>query len=555
MHNSTVEHISTPVMTEGEQFSFDGFVNLATWFHNYPAPGLLLGGYMVEEAKRHMPEGVLFDAVSETSWCLPDAVQLLTPCTIGNGWLRIRNSGVYALSLFDKHSGKGVRVRLDPAKLDRFPHTACWLMKTKSKREQDSDALRREIRQHGPEMLTVEEVQVKPEVVNKRSKGGIDICPICGDAYPSMHGAICRGCGGDSPYVDKSTSRMAVSIEATIPSTPLEESIGKAIVHDMTRVVPGVSKGVAFSRGHIVTSGDICRLQQMGRFNLYVDQDSPQGFIHEDDASGAFGKAMCGNGVVVKSAPREGRVNMVAETDGMLVVNEAALEAFNSLPNVMAASRHGYSLVREGRKVAATRAIPLFLAKDTFEKALGILEAGPLFSVVPLRKATVGLLITGNEVFKGLVEDRFAEVVEAKVASFGGTIAKTLVRPDDAAQIACAARELEQLGCDLIITTAGLSVDPDDVTRHGLVAAGLTEMLYGIPVLPGAMTLVGRIGRARVLGVPACALFHKTTSLDILLPRLLADLPITRSDVAKLGNGGMCMECKSCTYPKCPFGS
>ncbi|WP_285907556.1 FmdE family protein [Pseudodesulfovibrio pelocollis] len=551
MHSEVMQRVSP---ASRERFSFEEFVDLATWFHNYPAPGLLLGGYMVEEAKRHMPEDVLYDAVSETSWCLPDAVQLLTPCTIGNGWLRIRNTGVYALSLFDKRTGEGVRVRLDPARLAEFPHTACWLMKTRPKGEQDSDALRREIREHGPDMLTVESVQVKPEVVHKRSKGAIALCPICGDAYPSFHGAICRGCGGDSPYMDRKAAEMAVPVEAPIPSTPVDQSIGKRVLHDMTRIVPGKSKGVEFSRGHVVTAGDVCRLQQMGRFNVYVDQEAPEGFIHEDDAAGAFARIMCGDGVAAEGAPREGRVNLVACRDGMIVVNEPMLETFNSLSGVMAACRHGYSLIREGHRVAATRAIPLFLDTGTFHKALAILGSGPLFSVAPLRKAKVGLLITGNEVFKGLVEDRFAEVIEAKIAHFGGVITQTRVRPDHAGEIAAAARALEALDCDLIITTAGLSVDPDDVTRQGLVEAGLTDTLHGMPILPGAMTLVGRIGRARVLGVPACALFHKTTSLDLLLPRLLADMPITRSDIAKLGNGGMCMECTSCTFPKCPFG-
>lgn len=553
MHTNMTDQ-STAELSEGQTFSFDDFVELATWFHNYPAPGLLLGGYMVEEAKRHMPEGVLFDAVSETSWCLPDAIQLLTPCTIGNGWLRIKNTGVYALSLFDKFTGEGVRVRLDPAKLTAFPNTECWLMKTKPKKEQDSEGLRQEIRDHGPEMLTVDTVMVKPEVVHKRSKGTISICPICGDAYPSFHGAICRGCGGDSPYMDTKTASIAVDIEAAIPSTPLEESVGKTIAHDMTRIVPGKSKGVEFSRGHVVTAGDVCRLQQMGRFNLYVDQEAPHGFIHEDDAARAFAKAMCGKGVSIEAEPREGRVNLVAEHSGMIVVNETLLQAFNSLPNVVAACRQGYSLIRENRRVASTRAIPLFLDQSIFGRALAILGEEPIFSVAPLRKAKVGVLITGNEVFKGLIEDRFADVIEAKIAHFDGTIVETLVRPDDAKEIATAAQSLEQLGCDLIITTAGLSVDPDDVTRQGLIEAGLSDTLYGIPVLPGAMTLVGRIGNARVLGVPACALFHKTTSLDLLLPRLLADLSITRMDVAKLGNGGMCMECTSCTFPKCPFG-
>ena len=541
-------------LTQGQAFSFDGFVDLATWFHNYPAPGLLLGGYMVEEAKRHIPEGVLFDAISETSWCLPDAVQLLTPCTTGNGWLRVRNSGVYALCLFDKHNGEGVRVRLDPTKLDKFPHTRCWLMKSASKPDQDSEALRREIREHGPEMLTVSKVIVRPEVVRKRNKGDIAICPVCGDAYPSVHGAVCRNCAGDSPYSGGEGEEGLAAVKNAIPSVPVEQSIGRVVAHDMTRIVPGKSKGVEFSRGHVVTVGDVCRLQQMGRFNVYVDQEVPNGFIHEDDAAKAFAGRMCGPGVAAEGDPREGKINMVAERDGILVFDVAVQRAFNSLPSVIVASRHESSLVRKGRRVAATRAIPLYLEQAVFGRALAILNGTPLFSVVPLRKCRVGLLITGNEVFKGLVEDRFADIVNAKLAQYGSRIVKTHIRPDDSEGIAEAARDLADSGCDLIVTTAGLSVDPDDVTRNGLLEAGLSDVLYGMPVLPGAMTLVGRIGKTRVLGVPACALFHKTTSLDIILPRLLADLPVTRGDVARLGNGGLCMECTSCTFPKCPFG-
>jgi len=99
-----------------------------------------------------------------------------------------------------------------------------------------------------------------------------------------------------------------------------------------------------------------------------------------------------------------------------------------------------------------------------------------------------------------------------------------------------------------------LSVDPDDVTRQGLVDAGCTDLLYGAPILPGAMTLLSRIGDVQVMGVPACGLFHKTTSFDILLPRLLAGLTITRKDLAALGHGGLCLDCQPCIYPACSFG-
>lgn len=554
MHTELSESKKVATLAQGEEFSFEEFVELATWFHNYPAPGLLIGGYMVEEAKAHMPGDVLFDAVCETSWCLPDAIQLLTPCTIGNGWLRVSNMGVYALSLYDKFTGEGVRVSLDTAKVARWDTIHTWLMKSRPKPEQDSEQLRIDIEEAANSIFRVEQVQLKPQYVTKRSKGAIGICPVCSDAYPAFHGSICRSCAGDSPYMDRAV-HSAPAPKCPEPKTvPVEVGVGSPVLHDMTRIVPGESKGVAFSKGHVVTPGDVCRLQQMGKFRLYVDQDAPEGFIHENDAAKAFAEAMSGDSVVLQGEPCEGRVNMLADQDGILVVREPLLEAFNAVPEVMAASRHSYSLVRKGRRVAATRAIPLFLDKHLFERAMSVIGDTPLFSVHALRKAQVGLLITGNEVFKGLVEDRFGEVVEAKLKTFGGSVLESFICPDDDQEIATAAKSLEGMGCDLIVTTAGLSVDPDDVTRKGLVEAGLTDMLYGMPVLPGAMTLVGRLGKARVLGVPACALFHKTTSLDILLPRLLADLPITRADLAKLGNGGMCMECSICTYPKCPFG-
>jgi formylmethanofuran dehydrogenase subunit E len=133
-------------------------------------------------------------------------------------------------------------------------------------------------------------------------------------------------------------------------------------------------------------------------------------------------------------------------------------------------------------------------------------------------------------------------------------VVKTIITPDDRTMVKDGALALIDAGADLLVTTAGLSVDPDDVTRLGLLDAGASDVLYGAPILPGAMTLLAKIGNVQVIGVPACALFFKTTSFDILLPRLLAGLKITRKDLTSLANGAMCHECKDCTYPKCSFG-
>jgi formylmethanofuran dehydrogenase subunit E len=183
-----------------------------------------------------------------------------------------------------------------------------------------------------------------------------------------------------------------------------------------------------------------------------------------------------------------------------------------------------------------------------------ILADGPLFEVLPIKPARVGILVTGTEVFLGLVEDRFIPIIQNKVEKFGCEVVKSLIVPDDRQAIGSWVQELLDAGADLVVTTAGLSVDPDDVTRQGLADAGATDLLYGAPILPGAMTLLARIGAVRVIGVPACALYFKRTSFDLLLPRLLAGLEMSRRDLAKLGHGALCLECQTCSFPKCPFG-
>ncbi|MFY9707160.1 MAG: formylmethanofuran dehydrogenase subunit E family protein [Desulfobacterales bacterium] len=182
---------------------FEAFVEATTRFHGYPAPGVLLGCYMVETAKRHIPEGVLYDAVCETIWCLPDAVQILTPCTVGNGWLRVLNLGIYALSLYDKYTGEGVRVYLDVSKLNQWGGVADWYLKRKPKLEQNSERIREQIRAAGDRMITAEAVTVRADFLIKRSKGPIRLCPLCQEAYPERHGEVCRRCGGGSPYRER----------------------------------------------------------------------------------------------------------------------------------------------------------------------------------------------------------------------------------------------------------------------------------------------------------------------------------------------------------------
>ena len=330
--------------------------------------------------------------------------------------------------------------------------------------------------------------------------------------------------------------------------------MGSKLAHDITEIRPGEFKGPAFRKGHTVCDADLCHLQKLGKNHLYLI-DLEEDEIHENQAASILAQALAGEGVVFEDNPQEGKIKLVAGRDGLLVVNTPALAAFNMVEEVMCASLHSYTLVKEGEQVAATRAIPLVMKRAPVERASAIAtQSGRIVSVRPLRRAKVGLVITGNEVFHKLIEDQFAPVLSGKVAALGSKVAGLVFAPDDAGVISDAIRSHLERGCDLILLSGGMSVDPDDVTRQGIHLAGADELNYGAAVLPGAMFLVAYLGDVPLLGIPACALHHRITVLDLMLPRILAGEHIGKKELAFLGHGGLCRDCQQCTYPRCGFG-
>jgi hypothetical protein len=334
----------------------------------------------------------------------------------------------------------------------------------------------------------------------------------------------------------------------------IEEAVGSKLAHDITEIRPGEFKGPAFRRGHTVCEADLCHLQRLGKNHLYVI-DLADDEIHENEAAVIMATALAGDGVVWKDGPREGKINLLADRDGLLAVNTAALAAFNMVEEVMCATLHNHTLVEKGDLLAGTRAIPLVMKRAPIERAAAIArQNGSVLSVHPLRSARVGLVITGNEVYHGLIQDRFAPILTEKVTALGSGVAALDFAPDDAELINQAIRSQLDQGCDLLLLTGGMSVDPDDVTRHGIRLAGATEVNYGAAVLPGSMFLVAYLGEVPLLGVPACGLYHRITVLDLVLPRILAGEKIGKAELAFLGLGGLCKDCSECTYPKCHFG-
>lgn len=332
------------------------------------------------------------------------------------------------------------------------------------------------------------------------------------------------------------------------------DAVGTKLAHDITEIRPGEFKGPAFQKGHTVCNEDICHLQKLGKNNLYmIDLDEDE--IHENQAASILAKGLSGKGITWEDKPKEGKIKLHAAIDGILVVDKAALAAFNLVDEVMCATRSSYSLVKKGDMVAATRAIPLVMKRAPIERAAAIASQNKgVVSVLPLKTALTGIVITGNEVFHGLIDDRFAPVLTRKIEDLGSQVHNVTFVPDDTIQIQQAIDRNLAEGCNLILVSGGMSVDPDDVTRKAIYQSGADEIHYGAAVLPGSMFMVAYRNSIPIVGIPACGLHHRITVLDLVLPRILSGEHIGKKELAFLGHGGLCLDCKPCVYPHCPFG-
>lgn len=392
-----------------------------------------------------------------------------------------------------------------------------------------------------------------------------------------------------------------------------EDAVGTVLCHDITQIIKGVTKDAVFRKGHIVTEEDIPVLLSCGKENLYV-WECGEGMMHENEAA-AFLCDLCEGANLRRGSVKEGKLEIFAECDGLLKVDEAGVLAVNSAGEMMIASRHGNFPVKKGDKVAGTRIIPLVIEEEklfgvrqriaelqgkpvigrlstdseavdrqaaaneertaglsasvTGERAADkeIINEGknrkpigirPLYNVMPFKHKKAAIIATGSEIKKGLIEDTFTPVVEAKLAEYDTEIVYKAVPGDDHVTITEEIlKAVDEYGADIVLCTGGMSVDPDDRTPLAIRNTGARIVCYGAPVLPGAMFMLGHIENDRktaVMGLPGCVMFHGRTIFDLILPRIMADDEVYPEDIAKLGTGGLCLNCAVCAFPNCGFG-
>ena len=337
-----------------------------------------------------------------------------------------------------------------------------------------------------------------------------------------------------------------------LKAIPVQEAVGKILLHDITKIVPDIFKGPSFKKGHLIKESDVQELLNLGKEHIYVA--CLNGEIHENDAAIRIARASLGNNITL-GKPNEGKVGFTSTIQGLLKINIQGLMELNSVQDVIFSSLHTNQMVSLGKELAGTRVIPLSTDENNIIEAEKVCKKYfPIIDVKPFIKTDVGMVITGSEVYSGRIKDGFGPVVQKKFKELGSRIMEKKIVSDELDMTVSAIRDLIEKGAGMIAVTGGMSVDPDDLTPAAIRAAGGEIVSYGAPVLPGAMFMLAFIDDIPVIGLPGCVMYYRASIFDLVVPRLLAGEKVTKSDIIQMGHGGFCSSCKTCRFPSCSFG-
>ncbi len=332
-----------------------------------------------------------------------------------------------------------------------------------------------------------------------------------------------------------------------------KQAVGHVLCHDITQIIPGVTKDARFRKGHVVTEADIPVLLSIGKKHLYV-WEKTEGMLHEDEAAEILW-GLCKNDHLIPSEPKEGKIEITAGVDGLLKIDTERLLKVNSIPEMMIATTHSNFPVHKGDKIAGMRVIPLVIEEEKMERAKAAAGDTPLIEIIPYEKKKAAIITTGSEVYSGLIEDKFGPVIRDKLKEYDVEVLGQSIMDDEKQSITAEILKWIDKGADMILCTGGMSVDPDDTTPSAIKDTGAQIVSYGAPVLPGAMFLLAYYGDGiPIMGLPGCVMYAKRTIFDLVLPRVMAGEILDKQSLAKYRHGGLCLSCDVCTFPNCGFG-
>lgn len=318
----------------------------------------------------------------------------------------------------------------------------------------------------------------------------------------------------------------------------VEDAVGMALAHDLTRIVPGEFKGRAFARGHVIQTEDIPALLRIGKEHIYV-LDLSDDEVHEEEAALTMAAALAHDSMTF-TAPHEGKITAKAAHAGLFTLSVHTLHQINAIGDIALVTKRTHTPVTAGDNLAGLRAIPLTITRDklrVFQQLAA--TAAPVMQVLPFMPLQVGVVTTGSEVAKGRIQDRFGPVLSEKISHYGLKWMGQTIVGDALEEIVAAIRAWCSKGADLVLVTGGMSVDPDDRSPASIRAVADEVISYGMPILPGSMSMLAYAGTTAIMGLPGCVIYDKVTAFDWLLPRIAAGERLTRDDIVALGHGGL----------------
>ena len=331
----------------------------------------------------------------------------------------------------------------------------------------------------------------------------------------------------------------------------VENAVGMTLCHDITAMRDGF-KGALFKRGHVIVEEDIPTLLDIGKKTIFVWEENA-GEIHEEDAALRMA-AMAPVELAHYTGPSEGKMQLMADQRGMFRVNVELQRQLNSIGDITITSLPDHYPVEVGARIASMRIVPLVTQEEQIIQAEKLCEGKKLFDLLPYQELKVGIIITGSEIYSGRIKDKFEPVARKKLEQYPAEILGVTICDDELDMLVNAAKAFLEQGADLLIFSGGMSVDPDDLTPAAIRTLGADVVTHGVPSQPGNMTLVAYLDHVAILGVPGAAISSPTTMFDVLLPQVFTGDKLTKADLIKLGDGGLCQQCKPCHFPNCTFG-
>ncbi len=315
----------------------------------------------------------------------------------------------------------------------------------------------------------------------------------------------------------------------------VEDAVGEKQAHDVVQYGPEL-KSVQFKRGHVVRPEDIEKLKNSGDYFVHVEDGGVEG-VHEDEAALRMARASMGENTH-SAPPNSGKVTILAKTPGILKVDADVIRNVNMQDGFIISTIPGGSAVRKNQVIASVKIVPLSVEKERMEDVERIL-AKPVLDVKPVGIKSVGVIVTGTEVYEGRVKDAFLPVLQKKLGDYGLGINESTFIYDDEGEISRRILEFKNRGHEIILVCGGMAVDAGDVTASAIRRSGAEVISRGVPVFPGSMLMLAYLGDVPLVGLPACVIPDERTAFDLILPKLLAKEKILKEDLARMGNAGL----------------